>query len=160
MRTFIAVTTILIGLLNHVEAGEPKLSLVYHSGPPMVGRGIEFAQLSKLTLGPTWLKTQPKFKSESLSLGIPVSTNSSSVLPIEHLGVSLTLPEKKYFRNLHYVHEEWRIGNDLSGADSFGRLWKWKSSPNTELVFPYCRWDYPSRSGERMLLGFRWSRSF
>ncbi|MDO8482846.1 MAG: hypothetical protein Q7S86_03445 [bacterium] len=158
MRMFIAVAAALIGLLNHVEAGEPKLSLVYHPGPPRIGRGIEFVQLSKLTLGPTWFKAKPKFQTGRLSLGVPVTTNTPSVLPDEQVRVSLEPPQKKHFPNLHYVHEERRIGNDLEGWDSFGRLWK--PTPRTEIVFPYCRWDYPSRSGERVLLGFMWSRRF
>jgi len=64
--------------------------------------------------------------------------------------LTLVPAEKEFMPNLYYCHLE-RWAKSEEEADIFGRIWK--LSPRTELIFPFCRWDYPSVRGERFLVG-------
>lgn len=157
--TILALMAVLPHLLNvEIKAGELKLSLAQAEFAKF-GGGTEFAKFSKLTLSPAPSEFRQKPEREHLSLGIPGKTNAPASLPDRQVSFLFQPPERNYFSKLYYVHTDWRVGGDTAGVDCFGGLWKSPSS-KTEMVFPYFRWDYPSRREERVLAGVMFSLDF
>jgi len=145
------------------EAGEIAFSF---GSPPLASVGVgvknELATRVAVPMPKLMLALAPMPKSEvsangsKLTLAVPSSppaTNTLSFLDKEILEVPARIP----FPNLHYVHRNWRLWNGPEGEDSFGRLWK---LPKGELVFPYFKWEYPTRKEERVLVGVFWTKKF